>query len=145
MSRQTLTDASGTAICVDEGESCRIVVKFTDYDGSNILSASIASLECTLRDYDSGTVINGRDGQSVLNANGGTLADEGGVATLKLTLDAADNINVGGLVTGEETHTIDFEWSWNDGSGFQTGIGRYQFTVCVDDGGQLGCTAQWVG
>ena len=99
MSRQTLKDSSGVAICVNEGESCRIVVTFTDYDGSNILSASIASLTCTLKDYEPGTVINGRDGQSVLNANGGTLADEGGVATLKLVLGAYDNLNVFGLFT----------------------------------------------
>lgn len=143
MNRENLKDSTGQIVCVDEGESCRIVVTFTDYDGTNILAASIATLECTLKDAETGTVINGRDDQSVANANGGTLTDEAGVATLKLVLDQSDNINVGGLLTGRETHNIDFKWTWNDGTAFRTGISKYRFDVCVED--TSSCDIPWVG
>lgn len=143
MSREKLKDAEGQYLCVDEGEVARVTATFADYDGTSLASAAISAVTVTLRNQDDLSVINGRSDQNVLNANGGTLADVDGVATLTLILDESDNVNAGGVLSGKETHYLDLSWQWNDGTAFRTGRSLYEFDVCVDDSNV--CDIPWVG
>lgn len=72
---------------VNEGSSAVYRCTFTS-DGAAINSASVSAITATLRDLGTGAVINSRTAQSVLGANGGTLAAAGAFA---LVLTAADN------------------------------------------------------
>jgi hypothetical protein len=143
MSREKLKDAQGQYLCVDEGEVARVTATFADYDGTSLASASISAITVSLRNEDDLSVINGRSDQSVLNANGGILADVDGVATLTLVLDESDNVNAGGLLSGKEVHLLDLQWQWNDGTAFRTGKSFYEFDLCVID--TTTCDIPWIG
>lgn len=77
-----------------------------------IPSASINSITLTIIEEDSGDVVNSRNAQSILNANGGTMHATSGLLTMVFT--ASDTEIVGGADAGEiETHlaTIDITWA----------------------------------
>lgn len=61
-----------------------------DASGSAIASADIASMTMTLYDKSSGTIINSRNGQDILNANNVTVHATSGLVTWEL--QPADNI-----------------------------------------------------
>jgi predicted outer membrane repeat protein len=71
----------------------------------------MTAITATLRDTRTGTVINGRDEQNVLNDNGGALAADG---TFTLSLGTADNVVVTPGRVGElEEHTLSLQVTYN--------------------------------
>lgn len=78
-----------------EGSSSVYGCTFVDADGNGINSGAITAITATLRDEASGAIVNTRNGQNVLNQNGGTLGTGG---DFSLALTAADlAIQAGGL------------------------------------------------
>lgn len=77
----------GPTSALNEGTTGSYSCTLTDTAGAAISSASVSAITATLRDVETGAIVNNRDAQNVLNANGGTLA-VGGVFTL--ILSAAD-------------------------------------------------------
>jgi hypothetical protein len=107
------------AVIVDEGESCNVTVTFQDMAGDAIVKASLLSLTATLYDEATESIINSRNAQSVLDANGGTVASDG---TLTLRLQPLDAVIVGTLDAGEiEAHVLLIGWTWSDGVLTRTG------------------------
>lgn len=72
---------------VPQASTPRLVVSFLDADGSAIAESNLTALTLTYRHRFTGTVINSRNAQSVLDANGGTVATDG---TLTWQLVAAE-------------------------------------------------------
>ena len=144
MGRQELKDPSGESVVVNEGEVARTKFTFIDYDDNVLELSNILTITATLRNAEDDSIINGRDDQSVLNANGGTLADVGGQGVLTLYLNENDNANIGGLITGKETHWLDLTWTWDDGFGTRTGKNSYEYYVTVNDAA-AGCSVPWIG
>lgn len=62
---------------INEGSSAQYACTFTDQAGAPITSGAISAIRCTLRDDRTSQVVNGRDAQPVLNANGGALGPDG--------------------------------------------------------------------
>lgn len=75
-----------------ENSSRILTTTLTDKDGTAIVSGNLSYLKLTLWDKRTGSIINSRDAQSILNENGGSLSASG-VLTLKLSPD--DNAIVG--------------------------------------------------
>lgn len=75
----------------DEGKDDYLEYDLVDEDDVPIEDAAVVSITATLRS-DKGAIINDRDGQDVLNVNGGTLTD--GTFRLDLSGDA-DLVAVG--------------------------------------------------
>lgn len=128
-----LKNEDGDIKVVQQGESCNLVGTF-DF-GSAIEKAALATLTITLfnkpTDGDpTPSVINSRNAQSVLDANGGTVT-AAGVLTMKL--DASDNtiIDTTNIAVGEhETHVARLTWTWTDDDGdTRTGIEELEFDV----------------
>lgn len=83
-----------------------------DENGTPLPAATLTTLVVTGYDQRTGAIINGRDHQSVLNVNGGTV-DSGGNLTLLLTL--LDTVMTNAPL-GTERHIYLFEWTWSAGS-----------------------------
>jgi hypothetical protein len=143
MARQELLDPDGNCTEVEEGEVARVTVTFEDYDAASLALANILSLTLTLRNAEDDSIINSRNAQSILNANGGTVVDVSGVATLTLILDEDDNANVGGVLSGVETHWLDLTWTWDDGTAVRTGKASYYYDVRVLDSPTM--DVDWLG
>lgn len=95
----------------------------TDDAGVGIPAASLTSLKLWLYHQRTGAIINSRDGQSVLNTNGGAVGANG---VLTLTLGPLDTVLESqalpfSVIVGE------FEWVYNAGA--TTGRAAMQFTV----------------
>lgn len=93
MSVQSLTS-------IPEKSSRTITTTLTDRNGDAIAPAQVSSLTLTLY-LANGTIINSRDAQDILNANGGSLTDAG---VLEIDLGPNDNAIVGTNVRGKEIH-----------------------------------------
>lgn len=93
---------------IPEASTAALSLQLTDEGGEALDRDRIASLTLTLYDEDSEAVINEREDQSILNANGGSV-DASGLLTL--TLDPADNPI---LATGkeQERHVALLTWEW---------------------------------
>ena len=143
MAREELLDPDGNCTEVEEGEVARVTVTFEDYDAASLALANILSLTLTLRNAEDDSIINSRNAQSILNANGGTVVDVDGVATLTLILDEDDNANVGGVLSGVETHWLDLAWTWDDGTAVRTGKAAYYYDVRVLDSPTM--DVDWLG
>lgn len=143
MARQQLLDPNGDACEVEEGEVARVTVTFEDYDAASLPLANLLSLTIKLRNAEDDSIINSRNDQTILNANGGTVVDVSGVATLTLILDENDNANVGGVLSGVETHWIDLTWTWDDGVTTRTGKASYYYDVRVLDSPTM--DVDWIG
>lgn len=85
-----------------------------DDSGNPIPAASLSALTLTLYDVASGSIINSRDDQPVLNANNVTVDGSGNLAW---TLQPVDNVIVGAdiRVGGHEYHVALFEGSYAGG------------------------------
>jgi hypothetical protein len=142
--RQELKNPSGETVVVNEGEVARVKATFIDYDDGVLELSNILTMTATLRNAEDDSIINGRDNQNVLNANGGTLTDVNGEAVLTLYLDESDNANIGGLISGTETHWLDLEWTWDDGFAVRTGRSEYEYYVTVSDS-VSDCGIPWIG
>jgi hypothetical protein len=98
--------------------------------GAQVPLSALLTLTLTLFDGDTGSVatgpyINSRNAQSILNANGGTVVDNGTITSAILTLSAADNP----LITAgkrAEWHIAFFVWTWTGGG---PGEKAYAFRV----------------
>lgn len=96
---------------VPERSSARITAKLEDETGAGIPGGSLTTLTLTLYAAGSGTIINGRNKQSVLNANGVTVD---GLGNLTFQMDPLDNQIVG--TDPNERHIALFEWTWSAGA-----------------------------
>ena len=114
-----LLTSGGSKLIVDEGESCNITAIPEDMDGVAIAKASLITLTATLYNEGDASIINSRSAQSVLDANGGTVASNG---TLTLRLQPADATIVGTVAVGDmQTHVLVLTWTWSDGVLTRTG------------------------
>ena len=109
---------------VNENTTVRVSGQFTDETGAVIGSGSMQTLAVTLYDRATGAAINGRTGQNVLNANGGTLDVSGNFA---LQLDPADTAIIG--TDRIETHVLRMDWTWSSGNK----AGRAEMTLVVNN------------
>jgi hypothetical protein len=82
------------------------------------------TLEVWLRDIKTGTILNGRDGQSLLNANQGTFT----AGTFTWAMVPADHAIVGGDGSQIEIHEAVFRATWDNGAKAKTWHVRWQVT-----------------
>lgn len=82
----TITDAQRK---FNELSSGVYTATLTDENGDAVPASAINSLKLTLKDVDSGTIINSRDRQDVLNTNNVTVHATSGLLTW--TIQPADN------------------------------------------------------
>lgn len=124
---EQLLDQNGNSLLVQQGESFNFVGTFKDVSATpvQLTKADILTIKLTL--FAGTTIINSRNAQSVLDANGGTLATDG---TLTIALDPADQVIVDTMLTAgqTETHVARLDWTWSDGS-TRTGRAEYTFKV----------------
>lgn len=115
-----LRDSRDVVSVVQAGESCNVVATFQDLTGTTIAKAALLSLTVTQFEEVTKSIINSRNAQSCLDANGGLVASDG---TLTLRLQPADNIitNSDTAVEGVEVHVLRFDFTWNDGVIVRTG------------------------
>lgn len=95
-----LTSAIYTADIVDEA-------------GDPLAASILDSLELTLYDINTGTILNGRDHLGVLNNGQGVTLDEAGLLTWVLAPD--DNVIVTDRAK-EEVHVAVFDFKWASGT-----------------------------
>lgn len=77
-----------TTLEINEGDSVTLRGQIVDAKKKPIAKASIDTVELTLFDQDSGSIINSRDSQDVKDANGGTLTDTLAIAGISQTSPA---------------------------------------------------------
>lgn len=104
-----LTNSCGNVIEVKENGTVKITGQFTDGENDILDKTMLASLTATLRYKDQ--VINSRDEQNILDANGGTVDDDG---VLTLYLGQSDNVNVESDIDELEPHILTIRWEWTD-------------------------------
>jgi hypothetical protein len=95
---------------VKAGESAFITHSIVDHEGVPLADTDLLTLTLTLTDEYSGDVINERDAQDVLNANGTTVNSLGGV---EIRLDPDDNV----IVDSDkyrEWHRAELIWTYTD-------------------------------
>lgn len=109
---------------VNEGVSARYTARLVDENNNGIGGNSLTSLTLTLYDKKTDTIINARDKQNVLNANGVTVSNTGG---LTWTLTANDNAMVSNTASAE-IHVALFEWEWAP-----NGSGKHEFLIQVQN------------
>lgn len=93
---------------IAEESSAKISGTLDDLDGTGFKPET---LTLTLYDQATGEVINSRDAQSILDANGGTVSSAG---AFELTLSPDDNVIVGS--GRRETHVALIAWTWDSGA-----------------------------
>lgn len=123
---EQLVDSDGSPISFDAGESGNVFA--AAYNAANppvqLTKAQLLTLTVTLFDRSTRAVINSRNAQNIIDANGGTVATDGAIT---FRLQPLDNVMVG---SGDsEEHVTRFTWTWNDGSATRTGIKEYAFRV----------------
>ena len=119
-------DFNGKILSIQEGESCDLTGAFKNAETA-IAKAALLTVAATLYDESTGTVINTRNAQDILDANGGSVDDSG---NLTLRLDPADNVLVGSPAVGSyERHVLRIAWTWNDGVATRTGIQQIRLYV----------------
>ena len=111
---------------IQEGASATLFAKLRDPRTRELVpKSSVVSLFLTLYDEFTKTIINSRDKQNVLDANGGAI-DANGEFTMQL--DPIDNIIVDPTkAINQETHVALFQFTFD--GGFQTGIQEVFFEV----------------
>jgi hypothetical protein len=112
-----------------KGETATITHTIKDDNGVGIADTDLITLTLTLRDEYSGGIINDRDAQDVLNANGGTVNSLGG---FELFLDTADNPIVDSS-NYREWHVAALQWSYTSGANTHVGKDVLKFKVWNDD------------
>jgi hypothetical protein len=106
---------------VPSGSACIYTGVLTQRDGETpIASGMLLTLTLTLVDEVTRSVINSRDAQNVLNANGVTVDVTGGTGVLTWILSNSDNVFVRDApppAYGEiERHEAVFAWTWQENS-----------------------------
>lgn len=110
---------------VAEKTSPLITCQIVDAAGAGLGPGSLASLTLTLYDRASGSIINSRSAQNVLNANQVTVDGSG---NLQFSMNPADNPILDDTLD-VETHVALFEWTWSAGGG--TKAGKYEIYLLV--------------
>lgn len=101
---------------IAEQSSARISGVLQDEDGNGIPSGQLTSLILTLYvEGEPSSIINNRNTQDVLNANGVTVDELG---NLSWQMSPADNeiVDSGGTSPESEYHVALFEWAWGGGA-----------------------------
>lgn len=112
---------------IDEGESGSITASVQDKNGNSLTKVQIESLNITILDIRSNTIINGRNSQNILDANDGTVDNDG---TLTFKLQPEDTINVGSPRGVLEERQVTIEWTWTDLE-YVTNTGRHVFSIYI--------------
>lgn len=107
-----------------EGASGRIAGYPTEEDGVTVIpNGTLTALALTLFvDDGNDTIINSRNAQDILNANGGVIEADGRIV---FTLAPADNPIVDAALPFER-HIALFEWTWGSGK-----AGKFQLILVV--------------
>lgn len=95
-----------------EKTSALYTAQLIDETGTPVSGSVLFTFTLTLYDLQTGTIINGRNNQNVLNANGVTIDSNGNVAW---SIAPADTI----ILSNEleiETHIALFQATWNAGA-----------------------------
>ena len=111
-----------TPFKVNEGISAQYIAQLIDHNGSAISGNDLNSLKLTLYDKSTGTILNSRSKQNVLNGNNVTVNSTG---YLVWSLSAADNAIVSN--PSGELHAALFEWEW----GIPTKSGKKEVLISV--------------
>jgi len=123
----TLTEAQ--TLQVIEGSTADFTATLVDDNGNPVPLASLTSLQLTYEDDFTGTVINSRQDQDVLNTNNCTFGVTDGLFTWHIqpedTVVLDSNLRF-------ETHSAILTWVWSGGSNQQ----RYQFYLQVENVGK---------
>lgn len=103
-------------VIVGELNSFTIEADIVDQDGDPVASAAVDSLTLTLYNDADDSIINARNAQDVLGANGGTYHATNG--HFKMEFRSADSpIVIAGSARGaKETHTARFTMVWDGGN-----------------------------
>lgn len=94
-----------------ELKTSKLTAKLQDENGVGLPVGQITALTLTLYDQKTGTVVNGRDKQSILGVNGGSVDGSGNLA---LELAPADMALVDAGLS-METHVALIEWTYTGG------------------------------
>ena len=107
---------------VEEGTTPILTMTLQDQASAPIPLVALTTLTLTSYDVRTGTIINSRNAQSVLNANNGTYHATSGLFTWEL--QPADTIRVSATAPIEE-HAALLQWSWNSGTKVGADVTRY--------------------
>jgi hypothetical protein len=110
---------------VKEKSSALVTGVLKDENGAPLGLADVDTLTATLYDKTSGAIINGRNAQTIKNANGGEVDAAG---NFKLHLSANDNVIIDGTIIGVEPHVLIVEWTYAVGK-----TGKEVFLVDVEN------------
>ena len=94
-----------------EKTTVKVTATVEDEDGNGLAAGNLDTLTLTLYSLEDETIINSRDAQDVLNANGVTLDVNGG---LIWTITPSDTIIVDTTLSAER-HRAVFEWTYDIG------------------------------
>jgi len=112
-------------------EGCTAVYQATikDESGNPVAASSLTTLTLTLYDLASGTMINSRSAQDVLNHNDVTINASG---VLIWTMQPADNVIVSASLSAGaiERHVALFQWTWGTGG---AKAGKYEVQIDVQN------------
>ena len=97
---------------LDEKASTLISATVTNEAGTALPSSVLTTLTLTLYDRTSGTIINSRNAQNVLNTNGVTVDSAG---AFLWTVSPADTVLVD-TTKSLETHVALFTWTYDSGA-----------------------------
>lgn len=97
---------------IRDGETLTLSTVIYDHEGNALAASDLDSFTLTLVDEIGQSVINEREDQDVLNANGGELDEEG---NFTLRLDPADMVIVNALLR-REWHDAQLTWVLTTGS-----------------------------
>lgn len=97
---------------INEHSSARVQFTVKDQAAVAIPAADLNAFTLTLYDVATGEILNGRDNQNVLNANGVTVDAAGLVTWL---MQPADNAVLNQERTTVETHIALFTFTWDEG------------------------------
>lgn len=100
-------------LSVREKDTVKIPFTLFDETGAGIALASLDSLTIKVNEEQENTVVNGRNGVSIKNANGGVVDVSGG--TGYWLMDPLDNsiVNAATPFGEEETHVLLFEFVYS--------------------------------
>lgn len=113
---------------VPEGATAVITGNLIDETGAAVSSTGIFAFTLTLRlATNGGTIINGRDDTSILNAGPGVVTTSGGFT---ITLAPADNDIVSSPEPADEKHAALLEWTYSS-SGAGAKYGKHEIDYQV--------------
>lgn len=95
---------------INEETTGRLRFPLLDEDAEAVALANLVTLTLTLYDADTGTIINSRNAQNVLNTNNVTVSSSG---LVEWALQPEDTLLVGSSIL--EEHVALFRWTWTGG------------------------------